>query len=81
MKSRKPSDAYSTKLGMRKINKSFFSSKKRKSQRNKKNERNLLAKLREVTVIVAGIGTKPRIFAVMVISETSLPLSAFVAVI
>tara|TARA_B100001173_G_C15698375_1_gene424980 strand:- start:329 stop:529 length:201 start_codon:yes stop_codon:yes gene_type:complete len=64
---------------MRKINKSFFSSKKRESQRNKKNERNLLAKLREVTVMVAGIGTKPRIFAVMVISETWPPLSAFVA--
>jgi len=64
---------------MRKINNSFFSSKKRESHRNKKNERNLLAKLREVTVMVAGIGTKPRIFAVKVTSETPPPLSALVA--
>ena len=68
-KSRKAIEENNKKLGMKNINKSLFSSKKRNNQRNKKNEINLFAKLRDVTVIYVGRGTNPSILAAIVISE------------
>ena len=71
--SRKPIDAYNTKLGTRKNTKSFSWSKKRVSHRNNTNDMNLFAYAIEVTVMNAGRGTIPIIFDAIVTSEIVPP--------